>query len=62
MRDTVEPHWRRDRSDLGSVNLEIAKWWLIASVAAVITMGTVIMLSGSHGAGHRGAAPTEDAG
>ncbi len=60
MRDTVEPRWRRDRSDLGSVNLEIAKWWLIACVAALTIMGSVVMLSGNHGAGHGPVATQDD--
>jgi hypothetical protein len=44
MRDTVEPRWRRNRSDLGSATLEIATWTVIAFVAAVTIMGILATL------------------
>jgi hypothetical protein len=46
MRDTVEPHRRRDQSKLGSESLEIAIWTVIAFAAAVTVMGTVVTLTG----------------
>ena len=47
VRDNVDPPGRRDKN-LGPVNLVIATWTLIAFVAAVTIMGTLITLS-SHG-------------